>query len=174
MDPLTIIGLLAQFGPSLLKAIGVGSDVQKVANTAAAVATAITGKSDMVEAAEAMKADPALAAAFQSELLAQETQFEQLYVSDKKDARARDIALAATPQGNVRANWLVAADILIITTILVVVIWVPTVSEFAKGVLTTILGVFLNQLTNIYNFEFGTTRRSREKSDAIELSKGGN
>lgn len=167
MDPLTIIGLLAQFGPSLLKAVGVGADVQKVANTAASVATAITGKADIQEAATALAASPELQLEFQKQLLAQDSQFEGLYIDDKKDARARDIALAGTPKGNVRANWLVGACIIIITTILAVVIRNPEISEFAKGVLTTILGVFLNQLTNIYNFEFGTTRKSDTKDATI-------
>lgn len=171
MEPLTIISLLAQFAPSLLKAIGVGSDVQKVANTAAAIATAVTGKADINEAAESLRTNPEQVLEFQQKILEQDSLFEELYQKDKADARARDIALAATPGGNVRANWLVGIAILVIITILFVVIYVDTISEFAKGSLTTILGVFLNQLTNIYNFEFGTTRRSREKSDLLDVMR---
>ena len=171
MDPLTIIGLLAQFGPSLLKAIGVGADVQKVANTAAAVATAVTGKADLVEAADTLRADPTLQLEFQRQIAAQEFATEKLYVEDLANARARDIALAATPVGNVRANWLAAVAITIIGAILWAVLVFPEIPEFAKGVLTTILGVFLQQLTQIYAFEFGTTRRSQSKTDAINTMK---
>lgn len=175
MDPLTIIGLLAQFAPSLLKAVGVGKDTQDIANKAAAVATAITGKADIAEAADTLKADPTLAAKFNTSVLEQETSFEQMYAADKKDARARDIALAATPAGNVRANWLTGFSCLTIFIILFVVIYPPiadTLTEFAKGALSTILGGMLTQLWNIYSFEFGTTRRSREKTDVLEQIKG--
>jgi hypothetical protein len=49
----------------------------------------------------------------------------------------------------------------------------PEVSEFAKGIITLLLGRALGWLDNIYNFEFGTTRASRAKDDTIEaLSKG--
>lgn len=172
MDPLTIIGLLAQFGPSLLKSLGAGKNVQAVADTAAAVATAVTGKADVNEAAQALAADPALQLEFQTKLIAQESQFEQNYVDDKANARARDLVLASTPKGNVRANWLTGMAIVIICAILTVVMYPPLadqINEFAKGVITTILGGMLQQLYNIYAFEFGTTRRSQQKTDALSI-----
>lgn len=167
MDPLTIIGLLAQFGPSLLKAIGVGADVQKVANTAASVATAITGKADIVEAADALKADPALALEFQKALIAQEQANESLYQADKQNARARDVELSKTPTGNVRANWLVGLAFIIIASCLIVVVYKPGLSEYANSTVSLILGMFIRELGNIYAFEFGTTRKSDNKDSTI-------
>lgn len=168
MDPLTIITALSAVAPTLIK-WATGSDrAEQVATIALDAAKGITGQSNLDDSLAMLKANPELQLQFQTAMLNRDSEFEKLYVDDKKDARAMQIALASTPQGNVRANWLVGIAILIIVVILFVVIYIPTISEFAKGALTTILGVFLQQLNNIYSFEFGTTRRSREKTDAID------
>lgn len=168
MDPVTILMGLAQFAPSLIR-WATGSDtVGKVAEVAVNVAKSVTGTSTADEAIEAMKADPSLAIQFKQQMMQQEMDFEKLYIDDKASARARDIALSSTPRGNVRANWLAGLAVAVIIFILIVLVFKSDeLNEFAKGSLTTILGVFLQLLVNIYNFEFGTTRRSREKSDIL-------
>jgi hypothetical protein len=40
--------------------------------------------------------------------------------------------------------------------------------EYAKGIITLVLGRFLGYLDNIYNFEFGSTRTSKTKDDSIK------
>ena len=75
--------------------------------------------------------------------------------------------LVQTNGRNRRADFLVGVSVVVILVILWVVITMPDVSEYAKGALTTILGVFLNQLTNVFNFEFGTTRKGEEKQTQI-------
>jgi hypothetical protein len=167
MDPLTIIGLLAKFGPSLLKSLGAGTDVQKVANTAAAVATAVTGKADINDAAVALSADPALALQYQTQLLTQQTQDEQAYVADKASARARDISITDKTGANNRANWLVAFAVLTISGITGYICFWPVTDEFAKNTLLVILGLYMGELKNIYAFEFGSTRRSADKDSTI-------
>lgn len=171
MDPITILTILGQFAPTLIK-WATGSDkAETIAGMAIETAKKVTGGKNLDDSVEILKASPEMALAYQTAMLNQDSEFEKLYMQDKADARARDIALSATPKGNVRANYLVGTAIFAVILILIIIIRNPELSEFAKGSLTTILGVFLNQLTNIYNFEFGTTRRSREKSDVMENSK---
>lgn len=170
MDPVSILLSLAQFAPSLIK-WATGSDkAEQVATVALNTVKGITGRDDLDGAMEALRTNPEYALKFQTAMLNRDSEFEKLYVEDKANARARDVALSATPHGNVRANWLCGIAILIVIAILYVVITIPTINEFAKGVITTILGVFINQITNIYNFEFGTTRRGREQSDALAFT----
>lgn len=168
MDPVTIIMGLAQFAPALIKWASGSDKAGQVAEKALNVAKAITGTSSLEDATSALKADPALAIQFQQQIMQQESEFEKMYVDDKASARARDIALAASPHGNVRANWLVAFAILSISGCLLAVMFLEFKDEWAKGVIMLVLGLYVGELKNIYSFEFGTTRRSREKSDILK------
>lgn len=172
MDPISIILGLSQFAPALVKWATGSSAAEKVAEKAIDIAKVVTGTDSYEGSIAAFKQDPSLAIQFQQAVMAQEKDFEQMYIDDKKDARARDVALSSTPHGNVRANYLAGTAIFIVLAILGILVFKPAdPSEFVKGALTTILGVFLQQLNNIYAFEFGTTRRSREKTDVIDSLK---
>jgi hypothetical protein len=49
----------------------------------------------------------------------------------------------------------------------------PNINEYVKGIFTLVLGRFLGYLDNIYSFEFGTTRGSKEKDETIKNLTGG-
>lgn len=66
-----------------------------------------------------------------------------------------------------RGNFLIAVSVLVVFVIIGVVVWNQDLNEFAKGSLTTILGVFLNQLTSAYQFEFGTTRKNEDSQTKL-------
>jgi len=68
---------------------------------------------------------------------------------------------------SLRLNLLAAAAYLVILAILIMVVWITITDEFAKGVLTLVLGRFMGYVDNVYAFEFGTTRGSKEKDAAI-------
>ena len=67
----------------------------------------------------------------------------------------------------VRVNTLIATAILVVIVCLFVVVQMQVKDEFAKGILTLVLGRFLGYVDNIYNFEFGTTRSSAVKDKTI-------
>ena len=67
----------------------------------------------------------------------------------------------------VRVNVLIATAILVVIICLFVVVQVTVKDEFAKGILTLVLGRFLGYVDIIYNYEFGTTRSSAKKDDTI-------
>ena len=50
---------------------------------------------------------------------------------------------------------------------------IPYINEYVKGIFTLVLGRFLGYLDNIYSFEFGTTRGSKEKDETIKQLTGG-
>lgn len=167
MDPITLVSGLVQLAPVLSKFFGAGSMTQEVAAKAADIARKITGSEDNESALSKLSSDPSLLLQYQTALLQQEKDFESLYVSDKNSARDRDTEFLKAGTRNYRGDFLVAISIIVVFTILAVVILKSDLNEYAKGSLTTILGVFLNQLTNIFNFEFGTTRKANEKNDQV-------
>lgn len=167
MDPLTIITLLSQFAPAILKHFGAGASAVDVASKAIDIAKVVTGSSTDVGAIDALKADPALQLQFQQAVLAQEGDFEKLYIADKASARERDVAIVEKNGANNRANWLVAFAVLTVSGILVFIGFHPVTDEYAKNTMLVILGMYLGELKNIYAFEFGTTRRSADKDSTI-------
>ena len=74
---------------------------------------------------------------------------------------------APSPPQYMRVNVLIATAILVVLACLFVVVQLLVKDEFAKGILTLVLGRFLGYVDNIYNFEFGTTRSSAKKDDTI-------
>lgn len=93
--------------------------------------------------------------------------YEELAFKDRDSARSRDVELAKSGIKNRRADIMFVLAIAVICG-LVYIIWADqTINEFMKGIVTLVLGRFLGYLDNIYNFEFGTTRGSRDKDATI-------
>lgn len=94
-------------------------------------------------------------------------------VADKDSARKRDMEFLKAGLVNWRANIMFVIAVCVICW-LVWIIWKSVeLNEYVKGIFTLVLGRFLGYLDNIYNFEFGTTRASRQKDTTIEkLSEG--
>lgn len=167
---LTLLSGVVQLAPVLAKVFGAGEKSAEVAEIAASVARSVTGIPDNEGALNALKASPELVLEYQKAILEKEVSFESLYAEDKKDARLRDVEFLKAGTRNYRADFLVGVSVIVVFTILTIVTFAPNLNEYAKGALTTILGVFLNQLTNVFSFEFGSTRKSEDK-DKLAASK---
>jgi hypothetical protein len=63
---------------------------------------------------------------------------------------------------------LLSLALLIVLVCLGVTVWNQVDDEFAKGVLTLVLGRMLGYVDLCYNFEFGTTRSSTRKDETIQ------
>lgn len=166
MTPIAIITALMTSVPSIAKMLGASNNVTKVAEVAADFAKQITGQSDMSKAIESLQADPNLMLQFQIAMQDKEREFEKLYQYDKESARNRDVELAKLGHPNIRANMLIALIAMIMLICLGVVIFVD-LNEFARGVVTTMVGVSTTQLANVFSFEFGTTRRKQEDDQKV-------
>ena len=92
----------------------------------------------------------------------------QLDTQNTSDARKRDMALGVH---NYRADSMYILAVILLAG-LVFVVLKSGLDEYAKGIITLVLGRFLGYLDNIYNFEFGSTRSNKTKDVTIEnLSK---
>ena len=94
-------------------------------------------------------------------------------VEDRGSARDRDVKLAQAGYKNNRADLMFFLAVVMVAC-LVWIVWKDSgINEYVKGIFTLVLGRFLGYLDNIYNFEFGTTRGSKDKDATIQHLSGG-
>lgn len=94
-------------------------------------------------------------------------------VQDRDSARGRDAEFIKRGMANNRANFMFFLAVFMVG-LLVWIVWKDqSINEYVKGIFTLVLGRFLGYLDNIYSFEFGTTRGSREKDETIKQLSGG-
>lgn len=97
----------------------------------------------------------------------------KIEVEDRDSARARDVEFIKKGVVNTRANLMFFLAVVMVG-ILVWIVWKDqNINEYVKGIFTLVLGRFLGYLDNIYSFEFGTTRGSKEKDETIKQLTGG-
>ena len=168
MGAVEIALALAQFAPSLLRYFGVGEKSAAVAEKAIAIATQVTGAPTGPEAVEALRQNAQLAQAFNLAVLKQDGDLEQAYLADRRDARARDVALHAAGYRNKRADLMVLFDVVgLIACLVVLSVFRKEVPGEVVGLLSTIAGIFGLCLRDAHQFEFGSSRGSREKDGLL-------
>lgn len=92
---------------------------------------------------------------------------------DRDSARVRDAEFIKRGATNSRANLMFLLAVCAVIGLVWIVWQDQGINEYVKGIFTLVLGRFLGYLDNIYSFEFGTTRGSRDKDDTInKMAKG--
>jgi hypothetical protein len=94
-------------------------------------------------------------------------------VKDRDSARERDAWFVKMGSHNYRADLMFLLAVCMIAALVYIVWKDPDINEYVKGIFTLVLGRFLGYLDNIYNFEFGTTRGSKNKDETIKNLSGG-
>lgn len=97
----------------------------------------------------------------------------QVEVDDRKSARERDAEFVKAGNHNYRADFMFLLAVALVAGLVWIVWSAADINEYTKGIVTLVLGRFLGYLDNIYNFEFGTTRGSRDKDATIVNLTGG-
>jgi hypothetical protein len=169
---------LAQFAPSLMRFFGAGDTSVAVAEKVVGVAQAMTGASTPEEALATMRENAQLQQQFNLAVLQMDGDLEQAYLADRQDARRRDIAFLQAGKVNARANAMVAMDAIgLIACLVVLTLFRKEIPGEVVGLLSTIAGIFGLCLRDAHQFEFGSSRGSRDKDDTnqrllAELAKG--
>ena len=172
MGAVEIALALAQFAPSLLRYFGVGDKSAAVAEKAIEIAKQVTGMPTGPEAIEAMRQNAQLAHDFNLAMLKIDGELEQAYLADRKDARDRDVKLHQAGYQNKRADLMVLFDVIgLIACLLVLSVYRTEIPGEVVGLLSTIAGIFGLCLRDAHQFEFGSSRGSREK-DGLMASLG--
>lgn len=69
---------------------------------------------------------------------------------------------------NRRVNTLAVAAFLIVLLCLGIAVWYSDINEYAKGIVTFLLGRFSGYVDSVYSFEFNTSRTNKEKDATIK------
>ncbi|MCE3230904.1 MAG: hypothetical protein K0R52_832 [Alphaproteobacteria bacterium] len=158
---------LAGFAPLIARWLG-GDQAQDVATKVVDIAQKITGTLDPVEAIQQLEKNPNLVSAFQKAIIQVEAEMELAVMKDRQDARLRDVALMNAGRSNIRA------DIMVIAAAVGLILCLGSLAYFSEalpgeavGIISTIAGIFGACLKDAYSFEFGSSRGSKEKDNAV-------
>jgi hypothetical protein len=159
---------LAQFAPSIMRFFGAGDSSVDVAQKVVSVAQTITGCATPEDALQAIRANAELAQQFNLAVLAADTQLEEAYLADRQSARARDIAYVNAGRVNKRADAMVLFDVIgLIACLVVLAFFRKEIPGEVVGLLSTIASIFGLCLRDAHQFEFGSSRGSRDKNDLL-------
>ncbi len=171
MDPVTIAFGLAQYAPSIIKWLSGSEKAEEAAQKVIDVARVVTGKDDASEAVEAIRADPAVLMQFRQAMANIEADMDRAYLADRQNARGRDVAFVQAGRWNIRADLLALLSV----TGLIVCVWFvardSSLPERAVNAIMFVAGTLAACVRDVFAFEFGSSRGSREK-DALIADKG--
>ena len=168
MDPITIAISLAQFAPSLIKYLGGSDKTVDVAEKAIDIAKTLTGKTTASDALDIIKADPSMALQYQLEVLRQEKDIEALYIEDKKDARDRDKEIIKAGRYNYRSDILALLAVCGLIACMYFIAKDSSIEERAVNAIMFVAGVLASAVRDVYSFEFGSSRGSKEANNALQ------
>lgn len=158
---------LAPFSPYIAKWLGaskVSDTAQKILN----IAKEVTKSMSDAEALEKLKESPSLSNDFHKAILASKRDIELAILQDKENARQRDIAIMNSGRKNKRADiMVVAAAFGLVTCLLAIILYEDHLPGEAVGIISTVAGIFGSCLKDAYNFEFGSSRGSKEKDQTV-------
>lgn len=167
--PIAAVLGLAQFAPSVLRFLGAGEKTAGVAEKVVGIAQAVTGTSSPDAALAAIEKNPELALAFKRAVLEADADLEKAFLADRQDARKRDVEIRKLSGGeNRRQDVMIVLDVVgIIVCLAVLVFYRQQIPGEVVGLLGAIVGIFGAGLRDAHQFEFGSSRGSKEKDQAL-------
>ncbi len=174
MPPIAVAMALAQFAPQIVKWMTGSDKAEAVTETVVGIAKQITGTSTPEEALKSISANAEMALQFRLAISAQEADLDKAFLADRADARKRDVELAKVGITNRRADMMVIMDVIgLVTCLAVLVLFQNNLPGEVVGIVSTIAGLFGACLRDAHQFEFGSSRSSRDKDQTItSLSRG--
>lgn len=158
---------LAQFAPYILKFFNAGEAPTKIVETISGVAKSVSGASTLDEAVSILQNNAEKAYEFKSRMLDVNAQLETEYLKDRQDARNRDIELAKAGYRNVRADILAYGAIAALISVIFLLLFKQVPEGPGRDLLMVLTGTLVAIIKDVYSFEFGTTRSSKEKDVVI-------
>lgn len=173
MDPISIALGLAQLAPSVMRFLGAGESSVSAAQKVVGIAQAVTNSQSPEAALQALRMNAELAQQFNLAVLASDKELELAFLSDRQSARTRDVEFIKAGKVNNRANAMVLFDVLgLVACLVVLTFFRRDMPGEVVGLLSTIAGIFGLCLRDAHQFEFGSSRGSREKDESIKQLAG--
>lgn len=166
--------ILAQMAPMIArwfsKSDQNSSTTAMIAEKVVSIAKAVTGSESAKSAVELLQKNPDMLIKFQHSIMKIDHDMEELFIHDRQDARARDIARMEAGRSNLRADIMViCAAIGLISCLAVLVFHEKNLPGEAVGIISTVAGIFGACLKDAFAFEFGSSRGSKSKDHAVLL-----
>ncbi|OHD23480.1 MAG: hypothetical protein A2Y38_19085 [Spirochaetes bacterium GWB1_59_5] len=169
MEPISIALGLAQFAPSLLRFFGAGEKSAAIAEKVVGLAQTVTGAPNGEAALAALQQNQTLAQEFNLAVLSADTELEQAFLADRKDARARDAAMRQAGFSNKRADLMVIGDVIgLVACLVVLALFRKEMPGEVVSLLSMVASIFGLCLRDAHQFEFGSSRGSKNK-DALMM-----
>lgn len=164
--------LAALIGPHVVRAVSsdkAGDVAQEVLDAAAAV----TGASDPAKALEALRGNGQLVHEFRVKLLELEQRAYELEFADRQSARAAEVEKLKAGHPDKRKDVLSTIAILSLAGLAFAVTFYEIGQGPGRDLLFMLAGALIGVVRDVYAYEFGSSRSSAEKTDAIidELRK---
>lgn len=158
---------LAQFAPSIARWLG-GENAEKIATTVVDLGKKLTGEDDSLLMIQALRENPSLVIEFQRATIQLESELEFMYLSDRQNARNRDVSIAQAGRINFRADIMVLCAAAGLISCLASLTWYcDYLPGEAVGIISTVAGIFGACLKDAYAFEFGSSRGSKIKDTTV-------
>jgi len=162
---------LAQFAPGIIKLLTGSDKAEAVAGKVVDIARTVTGTDTPEAALAAIQADPNKILEFQQAFNAQQADIEKAYLADVADARARDVEFIRSGRHNVRADLMIVLDALgLLACVAALFFYRNEMSGEVVALLSTIASIFGLCLRDAHQFEFGSSRGSKEKDEVLATS----
>jgi len=167
IDPISLAMGLAQFAPQVVRWVTGSDKAEQAAQEVVNIAEAVTGHKGQ-QAIDIIKADPNKVIEFRQAILDREADLDKAFLIDRQDARARDIAYVKAGKTNRRADFMVAMDAIgLISCLLVLGFYGDQIPGVAVTLITTVASIFGVCLRDAHQFEFGSSRGSKEKDEIM-------
>lgn len=158
---------LSQFSPVVSKWLGDGKN-ESVSHKILDIAKRVSGADNMGDAVSKIRENPELILEFQKSILEFDQKMEGLTVQDRESARTRDIAIVNSGQKNRRADIMVIAAVFgLLLCLVTITIFKDNLPGEVVGIISTVSGIFGSCLRDAYNFEFGSSRGSKDKDQTV-------
>ena len=144
-----------------------GDKAGRAADVAVDLAKTVTGATDAEAALAELQADPDLALQYQTAIIDQQTRLAEAYLADRSDARTRDVEIQRIRGRNLRADILAVGALTAFVAVLAALFWFEIPEGANRESLLILLGALTVILKDVYAFEFGSSRGSKDKADAI-------
>lgn len=167
---LAAAGALIEFAPDIARWIG-GDDAGDAADKVVGLAQKVTGAGDPQSAVDMIKANPEMAMAFEKSINDHKAEMDQMYLKDRGDARQRDIAIQDKRGRNTRADVLAFSAIGGLISLIWILLFIQIPDGPARDVLLLLSGALITIVKDVYGFEFGSSRGSKDKDGLIGAFK---
>jgi hypothetical protein len=158
---------LAQISPKIAKWLS-GTKAGFISQKIMDIAKNVTDTNDELEAIERLKSDKNMYMLFEKAIIDSERDIELAIIKDKENARHRDICIVNSGKRNKRADIMViSAAIGLIVCLCFICLYRKELPGEVVGIISTIAGIFGSCLKDAYNFEFGSSRGSKEKDHTV-------